>query len=81
MSTEIATGTNFPVKIPDYTDTADIQVALKELVYGVSSTPANNAGILRNSVFGKMLYAVQPSPTAANCNCYFLRSCDLKIII
>lgn len=66
MSSEIGTGTSYPITIPDYTDTADIQVALKQLVYGITSTPANNAAILRNSIFGKMLYEVQPTPTAKN---------------
>jgi hypothetical protein len=66
MSSTIATGTSYAVTIPDQTDVADIQVALQLLAYGTTSAPANNAGILTNSLFGKIIYEVQPNPTAVN---------------
>lgn len=66
MSSQIAASTSYPVTIPDYTDVADIQVAIQLLAYGTTSPPANNAGILANSVFGKIFYEVQPNPTAIN---------------
>lgn len=66
MSSQVGAGTSYPVTIPDYTDVADIRVALQLLAYGISSDPANNAGILRNSIFGKILYDVQPTPTTIN---------------
>jgi len=66
MSSQVGTGTSYPITIPDYSDTADIQVALQLLAYGTTSTPANNAGILTSSVFGKIIYGVQPNPTSIN---------------
>lgn len=63
MATEIGTGTSYPVTLPSGTDAADIQAALKYLVYGVSSTPLSNSDITSNSVFGKMsLLAPKSAP-------------------
>jgi hypothetical protein len=63
MPTTIGPSTSYSASVPLTTDTADIQVALRLLAYGTSSDPANNAAILTNSVFGKMIYPVQPNPT------------------
>jgi hypothetical protein len=54
MTTNIGSNTSFPAIVPDLTDTADIQVALRLLSYGLSSEPADNAAIETNSVFGKI---------------------------
>jgi hypothetical protein len=54
MTTNIGSSTSFPAIVPDLTDTADIQVALRLLAYGTSSNPADNAAIETNSVFGKI---------------------------
>lgn len=66
MSSSTGTGTSYQVTIPDQTDVADIQTALRLLAYGSSSSPANNAAILTHSIFGKMIYPVQPNPTTLN---------------
>jgi hypothetical protein len=54
MTTNIGSSTSFAAIVPDLTDTADIQVALRLLSYGLSSDPADNAAIATNSVFGKI---------------------------
>jgi hypothetical protein len=54
MTTNIGSSTSFPAIVPDLTDTADIQIALRLLSYGTSSNPANDAAIATNSVFGKI---------------------------
>jgi hypothetical protein len=54
MTTNIGSSTSFAAIVPDLTDTADIQVALRLLSYGLSSDPADNAAIGTNSVFGKI---------------------------
>jgi len=66
MTTSIGSSTSYAATVPALTEVADIQVALRLLAYGTSSDPANNAGIATNSVFGKIIYEVQPSPTAVN---------------
>lgn len=66
MSSQVGIGTSYPITIPDYTDTADIQAAIQLLAYGTTSTPTNNAGILTNSIFGKIIYRIQPNPTTIN---------------
>jgi hypothetical protein len=65
MATEIATGTSFPVTIPDTTDSADIRVALRQVLYGTTtSDPANDAAITQNSIMGHMYdKAPSASPT------------------
>jgi hypothetical protein len=55
MATEIATGTSLPVTIPDTTDSADIRIALRQVLYGTTtSDPANDAAITQNSIMGHL---------------------------
>lgn len=66
MTTTIGASTSYPTTVPSLSETADIQVALRLLAYGTSSEPANDAGIIANSVFGKIKYPIQPNPVTKN---------------
>jgi hypothetical protein len=52
MTTTIGASTPYVLTVPELTETADIQVALKLLSYGTSSDPANDGAILSNSLVG-----------------------------
>jgi hypothetical protein len=52
MTTTIGASTPYVLTIPELTETADIQVALKLLSYGTSSDPANDAAITAGSLVG-----------------------------
>jgi len=45
MTTNIGSNTAYPLVVPELTETADIQVALKLLSYGQSGDPTNDADI------------------------------------
>lgn len=52
MTTTIGASTPYVLTVPELTETADIQVALKLLSYGTSSDPANDAAITSGSLVG-----------------------------
>jgi hypothetical protein len=52
MTTTIGASTPYVLTIPELTETADIQVALKLISYGTSSDPANDAAITAGSLVG-----------------------------
>jgi len=52
MTTTVGASTSYQLTIPELSETADIQVALKLLSYGVSGDPANDAAISSNSLVG-----------------------------
>ena len=52
MTTTIGASTPYVLTVPELTETADIQVALKLLSYGTSSDPANDAAITAGSLVG-----------------------------
>jgi len=66
MTTPIGSSTSYPAITPNLTDTADIQVALRLLSYGISTDPSTDADIAINSIFGKIKYRVQPSATVSS---------------
>ena len=52
MTTTVGATTSYPLTIPELSETADIQTAIKLIAYGTSSNPANDAAILANSISG-----------------------------
>ncbi len=50
MTTTIGASTSFQLRIPELTETADIQVALKLIAYGQSADPINDADIEATSL-------------------------------
>jgi hypothetical protein len=52
MTTTVGGSTPYQLTVPELTETADIQVALKLLSYGISGDPANDAAITSNSLIG-----------------------------
>jgi hypothetical protein len=52
MTTTVGASTSYQLTIPELSETADIQVALKLLSYGTSGDPANDAAISSNSLVG-----------------------------
>lgn len=64
MTTSIGSSTSYPATVPALSEVADIQVALRLLAYGSATDPANDAAISTSSVFGKIIYRVQPNVTA-----------------
>ena len=52
MTTPIGATSSYPLVAPDLSDTADIQVALRLLSYGISSDPTTDADIAATSVAG-----------------------------
>jgi len=52
MTTTVGASTSYQLTVPELTETADIQVALKLIAYGSASDPANNAAIAANSLAG-----------------------------
>jgi len=63
MTTNIGSSTSFPAIAPSLSETADIQVALRLLSYGISTEPTADTDITINSIFGNIKYGVQPAPT------------------
>ena len=52
MTTTVGTSTSYPLTIPELSETADIQTALKLVAYGQSTDPTNDADIESNSLAG-----------------------------
>lgn len=52
MTTTVGASTSYQLTVPALSETADIQVALKLLSYGISGDPSNDAGIASNSLVG-----------------------------
>lgn len=52
MTTTVGASTSYQLTVPELTETADIQVALKLLSYGISGDPANDAAITSGSLVG-----------------------------
>ena len=72
MTTPIGEDTSYELVVPDLSDTADIQVALRLLSYGTSSDPADDKEIEPTSIAGyfKLVRTaagtplfIQPTPT------------------
>jgi len=52
MTTTVGTSTSYQLTVPELTEAADIQVALKLLSYGISGDPSNDAAIASSSLVG-----------------------------
>lgn len=55
MTTTVGASTSYPLTIPELSETADIQTAIKLISYGQSADPTNNADIEANSLAGYLL--------------------------
>jgi hypothetical protein len=52
MTTTVGSSTSYALTIPELSETADIQTAIKLIAYGQSADPTNNADIESNSLAG-----------------------------
>lgn len=62
MTTTVGTNTSYQLTIPELSETADIQTAIKLIAYGQSADPTNDADIESNSIAG-YLKALLNGPT------------------
>jgi hypothetical protein len=68
MTTTVGSNTSYRLTIPELSETADIQTAIKLIAYGQSADPTNNADIESNSLAGYISTKANASDVSLKAN-------------